>query len=291
MTGGTGYLGTRLLHSLVENGFKIALLKRRSSVVDVLRNLENLEMFDVEDDLSKLLNEWGSPEIVIHAATCYGRSGEDEREILESNFLYPKKILNLCKNSNVKYFFNCDTSLPLDVSSYAKYKKLFASYARDCAMFKKIKIINMQLEYFYGPNEVETKLSGFIIKACLRGDEKISMSPGDQIRDFIHIDDVVSAFGAVIQNIESLEDDVFYREFQVGTGNGCSIKKFATTIKKLTNSGTKLNFGEVPYRANEVMCSIANNQSLIDIGWNPRYQIESGLKHVIDREKKYFNDR
>ena len=49
--------------------------------------------------------------------------------------------------------------------------------------------------------------------------------------------------------VEQLE----YEEYEVGTGNVITIKKFVDIVKKATNSSTNLNFGGKDYRQNEIM--------------------------------------
>tara|TARA_B110000503_G_scaffold142061_1_gene237615 strand:- start:547 stop:1470 length:924 start_codon:yes stop_codon:yes gene_type:complete len=284
ITGGTGYLGSRLIGKLIWLGFRVAVLKRQTSSVSLIKSKKNLKFFDIEDGISIPFEVLESLYIVIHTATCYGRMGEKENDIMSTNFHLPKKILDLCNKHNTPLFFNCDTSLPSKANSYAKYKKLFRSHALENANKRKVRFVNMQLEYFYGPFESETKLPALIIKSCLHQRERLSLSPGNQVRDFIHIDDVLSAFSQVIINIENYKNN-FFLEYQVGLGHPCTVKKFAKTIKRLSNSSIRLDFGAVPYRPNEIMKSVADNKSLKEVGWSPLYNIENGLQKVISDEK------
>ena len=69
-----------------------------------------------------------------------------------------------------------------------------------------------------------------------------------------------------------------FEEFEVGTGKETSIKEIILRIKELTQSVTKLKFGALEYRSNEIMKSKANIKALSDLGWAPKITIEKGFK-------------
>lgn len=54
---------------------------------------------------------------------------------------------------------------------------------------------------------------------------------------------------------------------------------------KLTGSTTHLDFGALPYREGEVMQSVANVQRLLALGWRCIYDIERGIRQVVEMEK------
>ena len=59
------------------------------------------------------------------------------------------------------------------------------------------------------------------------------------------------------------------------------MRDFITEIKKLSNSPTKLNFGAIPYREDEIMLSVADNTELCDLGWKPDYSLQEGILKTI----------
>jgi len=71
----------------------------------------------------------------------------------------------------------------------------------------------------------------------------------------------------------------------VGSGRSISIMDFVQMVHRLSQSKTQLNFGALPYRAGEVMQSEADVSALEAMGWRCQYDIESGLKSVIEQER------
>ena len=53
-------------------------------------------------------------------------------------------------------------------------------------------------------------------------------------------------------------------------------------MKELTNSKTKLNFGALEYRKNEIMSAVADNELLTGLGWKPQYSLKEGLMNTIN---------
>lgn len=86
----------------------------------------------------------------------------------------------------------------------------------------------------------------------------------------------------IIENIDNINNN---SRFEVGTGRAVKIRELVETIKTLClNNHTTLNFGKIPYRSNEVMESKVDLQSLLALGWKPKYDLVDGLKEMIDME-------
>ena len=79
-----------------------------------------------------------------------------------------------------------------------------------------------------------------------------------------------------------------FQEYDLGTGEAVSIRKFAETVHSLTGSTTRLLFGALPYREHEIMESRADIIKLANFGWRPKYALVTGLKKMIegDRERR-----
>ncbi len=108
----------------------------------------------------------------------------------------------------------------------------------------------------------------------------IDLTKGDQQRDFVYYQDVLSAYLHVIKNLDQLKDA--FNEFEIGSGQCFPVKEIVNTIKKLTNNTTtQLNFGKVPLRKNEPMKLVADIGKLSILGWCPKTSLEEGLQEMI----------
>jgi nucleoside-diphosphate-sugar epimerase len=81
--------------------------------------------------------------------------------------------------------------------------------------------------------------------------------------------------------------DIGYNLYEIGTDETVSIKVLVEMIKNLTkNKVTKLNFGKLKYRKNEIMNSVIDNSKIKELGWLPSYSLLSGLGIVINQMRK-----
>ena len=109
---------------------------------------------------------------------------------------------------------------------------------------------------------------------------EIKLTFGEQFRDFVYVDDVVSAYLKVINSIKSFESGKV-KCFEVGSGSVHTVKDFVTTAHRIIGSKSNLLFGALPYRENEIMYSKANLEALLKLGWRSNVNLETGLKNVI----------
>ena len=137
----------------------------------------------------------------------------------------------------------------------------------------------MQLEHFYGQGCSNTNFITVMIERLKNNEPSIDLTLGEQKRDFVYIDDIVSAYRTVIDKYAQISKK--YTEFQVSTTQLITIKELMNYLKEITNSNSKLNFGAIPYRTNELMHSQTDNSNLVNLGWSPKFDIREGLIETI----------
>lgn len=285
LTGATGYLGSHLAQALLGAGHSVVVLKRRSSSLRRLESiLPRITLLDVDGlDLSVPFKEHGKIDAVIHAATSYGRNGESASQMAEANLAFPLRLLDAAIVAQTPVFLNTDTALDKFLNAYSLSKTQFAEWGQHFAGQKKIHFLNLRLEHFYGEGDDDSKFTTHVIKNCLTNTPELKLTLGEQRRDFVYIDDVVSAYLLLLEKQESLPD--WFVELDVGSGDAVTIREFVEMVHRLTKSSTHLNFGAQPYRQGEVMLSQADTESLRMLGWRCRHTLEQGLKLAIEGNK------
>lgn len=265
LSGGTGFLGSHISRYFLEKGYQVTILKRESSSLDKLSNqLDQIKLVNVNNF------EGGEFDLFIHAATVYGRRGESSAEMIEGNINFPLDILSKL-NLEKLHFINLGTSLPEKFNLYSETKHDFVKKA--CSRYPSLMFTNLILEQFYGPHD--GTIISLIIKALKSGDSHINLTAGDQVRDFIYYEDVLDAIYITSKKSSG-------GNFPVGSGEAITFRKMAELIKKMfANSQTKLCFGAIDYRENEIMNSLAQIDKLKGLGWSPRFNIEAGLRKTL----------
>lgn len=283
MTGATGFLGSNLLKSLINKEFDIIILKRLSSRLDRLDGFhDKIRKINIEEVSIEECIQIVKPEIVIHCATDYGRKNIEPSVIIEANLILPLKLLEASRIGNVKCFINTDTYLDKGINYYSLSKKQFKDWLNTFS--SDLVCVNIILEHFYGPFDDKTKFVSFIIDNFLSNVNEINLTFGEQERDFIYIDDVINAFIHIINNSDNLSHG-FYN-YEIGTNRQIKIKELIEIIRNITgNTTTKINYGALPYRKNEIMKSEVNTSAIKTLGWLPKVELIEGLIRTINVEK------
>ena len=284
LTGATGYIGNRLGKSLLADGYNIIAVH--------LNHNENFS-YDkkYESQVTKVfLSDMAIKEIfgknkidgVIHTSTLYGRSGEQIADIIKANVVFPVEIISNAIKNNVEFFINTDTILNKFISPYALTKSNLTEWMEMFA--DSIKMIDVKLDHFYGPNDKNTKFVAAMLEKLLNNEEKIDLTEGTQTRDFIYIDDVLEVYRVVLNNIDKMSLGQV-ATFEVGTNKKTSIRYVVKKLKELTGAKTELKFGAIPYRKNEMLDYDVNTTALRLLGWEPKVSIDEGLLKIVQAEK------
>jgi len=282
MTGATGFLGSNLLIKLVDVGYEVIILKRSFSDTKRINGcLKKIKYYDIDQEgIEKCFTE-NRIDVFIHCATDYGRKNTDPLQIIEANLILPLKILEIGLKNSCFRFINTDTILDKGINSYSLSKKQFSDWLK---MYSDRAVcVNVVLEHFYGPFDDRTKFVPFIIDKMLSNAAEVDLTFGQQKRDFIYIDDVVDAFTVILENIANM-DKGFYN-YEIGADKLVTIKEIVSLIKEMSeNKVTRINFGAVPYRANEVMEPKIDTSSIRQIGWTPKTKLIDGLRKTLEME-------
>jgi nucleoside-diphosphate-sugar epimerase len=234
-------------------------------------------------DLSLPFREHEKVDAVIHAATCNGRSGESSAEIFDANTAFPLRLLETAASFNTELFINSDTVLDKNANAYALSKHHFLEWGKLYAGAEKIRFVNVRLEHMYGPGDDTSKFTARVIKECLANVPEIKLTRGDQKRDFVYIDDAVAAYDILLE--EASRQTEYFQEYGLGSGVAVTIREFVETVHRIAGSTTRLGFGALPYRENEIMNSGAHTEALVSLGWRCRTTLANGIRKTVFHER------
>lgn len=127
----------------------------------------------------------------------------------------------------------------------------------------------------YGPHEDRQRLVPSVILPLLRG-QPAPCSHGRQIRDFLHVADVGEAFAALL-------DSTVTGPVNIASGHPAAIGEVVQMIAVLVGRPELVRMGAVQAPAGEPERLVADVSRLTtEVGWTPRYDLESGLRQTID---------
>jgi CDP-paratose synthetase len=277
ITGGSGFIGRNFLQRQALLNANIFCIRRLDTIVPIFDSCDKKIQWIYESQLTDI------PKIdaVLHLATSYGRLSSID-QVISNDVVWPLRIFQVAMNLGCKKIINIDSFFSKDLYSYGYMKEyiLAKKTLREClrviASTRKVKIYNAVLEHVYGPSDNPDKFINSVLLKIISNTLSVDLTAGNQTRDFIYINDVIDALITLI----IAKDCVGYQEIGIGTGLGTSLKEFFGRFKAISKSSTKLNFGVIPYRDNEIMESVADIKSLLHMGWTPKIDIDIGLKLV-----------
>lgn len=130
----------------------------------------------------------------------------------------------------------------------------------------------------FGPMQAKSKFIPYVIDK-LRKNEPLEVTPCEQKRDTIYIDDFCWCIAEILKHPDKCKGEIV----NVSSGDSIELKRIIEGAKEYLHSTSKVLYGALPYRANEVMdlrCSVDKLSSII--GKEVRFDIEKRLKEYID---------
>jgi CDP-paratose synthetase len=286
LTGATGFLGSHLLRAFIAKGWDVSIVKRSFS--DTIRIYDLLPQLSfVDTDVEPLVSVFDKKkrfDAVVHTATCYGRDGQSAAEVMETNVGLPLELLEnsiRCKVPvfiNTATFFNSASLLYPYLSNYILSKRQFEEWGKLFSAHKKIGFLNLRLHQIYGADDDSSKFATWIFESLKKNLPHIELTPGDQKRDFVYIDDVVSAFVHILDT-QKIENE--YLDYDIGSGKEISIREFVEKVKEISGAKTKLIFGAKPYQNFELMQARADIGPMKNTGWAPATSLETGIQKSL----------
>jgi len=289
ITGANGFIGCHCLSSLSTKGYEIHTASRKTLDYE-LPNLHwhQVDLLDAER-VSALINQV-RPTHLLHLAWFtvpgeYWASLENLRWIRASIDLletFAKSggeravVAGSCAEYDWRYGYCSEEITPLmPTTLYGASKHALRCILDAFARETGINAAWGRIFFLYGPHEHPARLVSSVIRSLLKG-EVAQCSHGNQIRDFLYVDDVAEALVAL------LESDVT-GPVNIGSGLPVTIREIVTRIGEKIGRTDLLEFGTLPSPANDPPLLIANVTRLTEeVGWNPRIDLDVGLEQTIE---------
>lgn len=278
ITGGTGFIGKHLIQKISETDFEPILLIRPSSDKSFILE-KNYKYYELNSSFSlDQLFSTEKIEVIVHLASDT-RKNNDVLSSTESNIVFPMNLIKTAKKFGVSKFINTGTT---HYSSEENIYSLSKKYFRDSLKFSDCTVFDFELDNVYGENDHANRFIMFVLSSFLKKEKEINLTEGKQVRDFVHVDDVVSLLITSINKIMLLEKS--YHSFSIGSGKPLSVKEVVLSLQAICKGeSTKLNFGVIPYEAlnqKDLLSKIDILPTQEFFNWQPQVQLTTGLQRL-----------
>lgn len=287
VTGITGFIGGKLAERLIAEGWKMDAIVRPSSDISNLRFANKVRFHRVSDgqDLTPILAE-AQPDVVFHLASMYLAEHRPDQvdALIVSNVLFPALLAEAMVQTGATRLINTGTAWQqfggedyLPVNLYAATKQAAEDMLLYYADARNLSIVTLRLFDTYGAGDKRRKLIQILIDAARSG-ESISMSPGEQVVDMTHVDDVVSAFVLSAEKLLTAPERL--REIRYVSGERYRVRDLTALVARVLDRPIHAEFGGRPYRAREVMMPPVPEKSAQVPDWSCVHTIETYLSEM-----------
>ena len=285
VTGATGFVGGRLARRLLADGWETHAIVRPSSNAVALRGVLGSGNVHVHDGrTAELIDILRSvhPEIVFHLASVFvaEHSTDDVGPLVQSNVLFGTQLLEAMTVAGVSTIVNTGTTWQhyegreySPVSLYAATKQAFEDILQFYCEARGFRALTLELPDTYGPSDKRPKLLSLLERAARSG-ETLQMSPGEQLLDLLHVDDVVHGYEVAADGLLTghLPSPSQYR---LSSGSLVRLKDIVELYRQATGHTVSVAWDGRPYRVREVMEPASPMPVLPE--WQPSISLKDGL--------------
>ncbi|MBI2758707.1 MAG: GDP-mannose 4,6-dehydratase [Chloroflexi bacterium] len=187
----------------------------------------------------------------------------------------------------------CPESQPLDFHSpYGCSKGAGDQYVRDYHRMYGLQSVVFRQSCIYGPRQFGIEDQGWVawfVIAAVTGRPITIYGDGKQVRDVLHVDDLLNAYDAVIEKIDAAAGSVY--NMGGGPQNVLSVwAEFGPMLEKLVEH--KIETGRGDWRPGDQRVFYADiSKAKEELGWSPKIGVERGIEMLfewVNENKKLF---
>jgi UDP-glucose 4-epimerase len=273
VTGHKGYIGSKLFKKLKELGHEVYGIdiasKNTPEQLDIRWHL-----FDHEKSFNHIKFK---PEYIFHLAAkpSVQWSVENPSEALAHNVMGSSRVLEYAKLVGAKrLIFASSAAADTPTSPYGAHKRMTELECQVYASLYDLDVVSLRYFNVYSEDQEYDGAYSTIISAWLekvRNNEPLRLDgDGSQTRDFIHVDDVVSA------NIHCMHHKENFNGLICDVGTGISHP--ISYIKNYFDNVFEVTWDTQPNRIGDIEHSKADTSALENLGWAAQISLKTGLR-------------
>lgn len=289
VTGGSGFIGSRLALALEQEGHDVTVVDR-SFITGNMRTFRG-RTIEADTSASGFFDSFVEKmDCVFHEAACTDTTVTDEAFMHRQNVDAFLSLLQWAEHSGTDVIYASSAAVygtapspqrvgitehPLN--AYGRSKFAADEEVRRRIATAPIKIIGLRYFNVYGPGEAHKgHMASMICKlaqAMRRGDRPRIFTDGEQRRDQIYVDDVIT--GNLLALKATKEQNGIYN---IGTGHAVSFNEIIREINNILGTDLSPSYFENPYSfyQNHTEADIAPTSAAL--GFTPRFDLANGIR-------------
>jgi len=309
LTGGAGFIGSWVAEKYLEKGFDVIVVDNLSTGKKEFVS-KDVKFYQIDirekEKMEKIFKE-NKIEIINHhaAQASVSFSIKEPYEDFLNNIYGSMILLELSKKYGISKFIFASTGGAIygepsknpvsedyelnPISPYAFSKMIFEKYLDYYHKFFKINFVSLRYGNVYGPRQNPLGEAGVVaifIYRMLRNEDCYIYGDGNQVRDFIYVDDVVNANLKATELL--LKNDNVSIKINIGMGKPISINEvFKILSEKMSYKKKPIYAAKREGEVYKVYLDIKRAKEILK--WEPKINFENGIEKVIEYFKNEGN--
>jgi len=290
VTGGSGFIGLDLVKGLLNKNYNVCSI----DIHPIKFSHPNLIHRSVDllngSEIKKIIKEY-NPDYVFHLAAFNSNpeSFKNSKFCFDLNFNGTLNLFDELRNFPVKkiflpssYYLSIQQSQEYFDSPYTLSKNFQEQLARHYSKFFSLPVTIFRLANVFGKTGSKETLVGSLIQKIINQDSTIQLGELNIKRDFIFLDDVVSALLALLSTQEIIPELI-----EIGTGQGILLKDLVNIVKDEADYQGSITSQSSISASNMTPSLIADTSFLTNsLHWKPQYSLREGLRLIITSERE-----
>ena len=292
ISGASGFIGSHISERLYNLGYKVFAVIARGERLPKATQVLDLNLNGIAWDLVPKID------ICFHQAANNDTTDMNRERMLRANFTAPvdlfyrlnekKKCRKFVYASSASVYGHqktafSETAPTQPLNPYAESKLLFDGFASMFSMEYKTNVIGLRYTNVYGPGEEHKGKRASMIHQLLHqmrsGKRPKIFSDGEQLRDWVYIQDVVDA------NLVAAECPSS-GVYNIGAGENISFNRLVTLLNELLETNYEPEYVECPFRQAYQDFTLADLSKVKkELNWHPQYSIAAGVRKFVEETK------
>lgn len=286
ITGHTGFIGSKLTHHLESNGYRVIGIsnnKKKSNLKQIRKDITKLSPSDIKDDISHVFH--------LAALTDVDYCQKNPQKCFEINVMGTQRILEIAKKKQAKFIFLSSShvfgkpkKIPIKEDDPKKPLSVYGGSKLSgeilCEIYSKNFRMDVTIVRLFSVFGMKDKGNDVISKIIyqLKHENTVKLGNTFPKRDFIHVDDVITALSVVMKKTNG------FNSYNIGTGTSHSILQICNLLAKLCHKKILVQSVKGISRNNDIKNILADSSKIEKLGWKPKISLNDGLKNLLQNE-------
>jgi len=277
VTGGTGFIGSHFIRQALGEGHTVLAIRRSLSSMPRIHLEQQPTWLDRALDDVRALDLIGC-DVLVHFAAHTGNVPYDSLlNCLHWNLMVVLRLFEQARLAGIEryvvagscfeygrsgeHYDSIPTDAPLEpTNSYAASKAAASIALGQWAAQNNLRLDLLRVFHVYGEGELETRFWPSLKRAALEG-EDFPMTSGEQVRDFLPVQNVAATF--LVRSVQDSGEPNRVAKYNLSSGAPCTLFSFAQYWWTYWGAQGRLLRGKIPYRGDEVMRYIPGSQVIV----------------------------